>query len=85
MLAKLPENEALETCARCLYGAAWHAPLAEGLGVSDRSLRRWTSLQAPIPAGIWEELRALLIAHSLEARDLAAQLPTAERSPQSTD
>src|SRR5258707_782538 len=64
-LANLSESEVMETCARCLYGEGWRSPLAEALGVSERSLRYWMANERPIPPGIWVEIRGLLIAHSL--------------------
>lgn len=80
-LSKMPELEALDICGSLLYGKdVWHRPLADGLGISEKSVRRWVHKGAPIPPGIWPEIRALLIAHSLAARDLAAQLPSERKS-----
>lgn len=51
----------LEQVGRALYGEAWQAPLARALGSStDRALRRWLAGDQPVPAGVWNDLFALV-------------------------
>ena len=55
---------------RALYGALWQAEMARALGVSDRTVLRWASGEAPIPAGVWQEIPNLIIDRSNELADL---------------
>lgn len=65
----------LEKAGAALYGpATWKHPLARDLGVSLRALRRWAADEYPVPDDYWPKIRALLIAHSLACRDIAAEL-----------
>lgn len=67
----------LEKAGVALHGENWKAPLARDLGVSLRALRRWAAGENAVPDDCWPKLRALLIQHSLDCRDLAATLPKA--------
>ena len=69
------ETALLERACTALHGADWRAPSARDLGVGLRNFRRIADGEAPIPPGIWTELRALLIGHSLTCRDIAVELP----------
>jgi hypothetical protein len=40
----------LAAIGNALYGPRWQTPLAEALGVSDRTVRRWVAGQ-PVPDG----------------------------------
>lgn len=53
---------AAELAAACLglWGRNWQGPLARALGVSDRTVRRWASGDAPIPDGVAREIRGIL-------------------------
>jgi hypothetical protein len=74
----------LEKAGIALYGpTTWKHPLARDLGISLRGFRRMTEDQAPIPDGLWADLRGLLLAHSLECRDIAVTLP--KGSPRTPD
>ena len=56
-----------------LYGAQWQTQLAEALGVADRTVRRWVAGQA-IPAGVRDDLRALVHDRRGELAELAKRL-----------
>jgi hypothetical protein len=40
-------------------GASWKHELARYLNISDRTMRHWIRGDAPIPSGVWFELRLL--------------------------
>jgi hypothetical protein len=42
-----------------LYGPSWRAVLADALGVSERTIRRWSNGEFPIPEHVAGELAAL--------------------------
>jgi hypothetical protein len=66
--------EQLTGYGRLLYGAEWQTPLAEALGVADRTVRRWVGGDSPIPAGIPAELLELLEAHRAKLEAAIARL-----------
>lgn len=43
-----------------LFGLHWQSELARALNVSDRTVRRWLAAGA-FPAGVWADLRVLLV------------------------
>jgi len=51
--------ELLIEAAAALYGAQWQSALADGLGVADRTVRRWVAGQ-PIPEGVRADLLRLV-------------------------
>ena len=42
-----------------LYGSRWQTDLAEALGVSDRTVRRWVADPEIVPAVAWSDMRRL--------------------------
>lgn len=50
----------LTAAGEAVYGERWQTKLAEMLGVSTRTLRRWVSGANPIPEGIEENVKALV-------------------------
>jgi len=52
----------LASMGRALYGERWQTSLASDLHVADRTMRRWLVGESPIPDGVENELRGLLIA-----------------------
>ncbi len=56
---------------RALYGARWYTPMADDLGVAQRTVRRWAAGEYDPPPGVWDELRALAARKSRELTDLA--------------
>lgn len=49
----------LERRGRALYGERWQTPLAEALGVTDRTMRRWLAGTFGIPEPIAAEIASL--------------------------
>ena len=59
------DQEHLTAVGRALYGDRWQSDIARDLGVSDRTIRRWVSGE-DIPAGVWRDLLALVLAREKE-------------------
>lgn len=70
------ETAQLERACHAIHGADdWKRPSARDLGINIRTFRRMTDGDTPIPAGVWRDLRGLLLAHSTLCRQVAADLP----------
>jgi hypothetical protein len=67
----------LVRCGRALFGDRWQTPLAEALGVNDRTMRRWVSGDAAIRTGIGTDLHRLLLERNLEIDVLLEEMPRA--------
>ncbi len=67
------DRDLLIAGATALFGAQWQTPLAEALGVADRTVRRWVAGQA-IPEGVRDDLRALVKARRGDLAGLAKRL-----------
>ena len=65
----------LRAAGEALYGPRWQSDLARDLKVSDRTVRRWDAGQNDVPAGVWDELRALLKARGLALASVRRKLP----------
>jgi hypothetical protein len=68
-------SDLLARTGEALYGAQWQSPLARDLGVSDRTMRRWSS--AGPPERIFGELLALVRARSTVLGEIAEALEQA--------
>lgn len=51
---------------RALYGARWRAAMADDLGVSERTVRRWAKGEFEVPEGVLRELREKCAAKAQE-------------------
>ena len=51
--------ETLRDVGAMLFGSLWQTDLAEALGVSDRTVRRWVSGETGIPPAVWLEIASL--------------------------
>lgn len=51
---------------RALYGARWRAAMADDLGVSERTVRRWAKGEFQVPEGVLRELRQKCVAKATE-------------------
>jgi len=70
----MTDTELLRAVGAALCGSCWHQALAGMLGVSERNMRRWAAGTAPVPAGVWLELDAVLIGRNQDLRrELAAR------------
>lgn len=50
----------LREVGEALFGPRWQSDLARALNVADRTVRRWDAGSHDVPAGAWDDLRALL-------------------------
>jgi hypothetical protein len=66
--------EFLNRVASVLYGARWHAALADDVGVSVRQVQRWLAKLRPIPRDIWPTLDRRLAERHYAIRNLRGQL-----------
>ena len=64
----------LAKCGRALYGPQWQTPLAQALGVADRTVRRWARGDTPTPVGVYIDLLLLTQEHAATLDDLGGQL-----------
>ena len=55
----VPNHFLLIEVAEALFGPSYRVPLAEALGVHERTLRRWLSGETEVPVGVWHDLRRL--------------------------
>lgn len=46
----------IKRAGEALFGNQWQTPLAEALGVSDRTMRRWTAGDTPVPRGVLDDI-----------------------------
>lgn len=63
----------LHIIGRALYGRAWQRDLAEALGVSERTVRRWVAGH-PVPAGAWADIAGVASRKSAEMKRIAREL-----------
>lgn len=68
-----PVND-LRAVGEALFGPSWQTPLADSLGVSDRTVRRWLAGQAGIPGGVWAEIGAICNSRGEHLKWLAANI-----------
>ncbi len=62
----------LHEVGAALWGPRWQSEMAEALGVSDRTVRRWVAGD-PIPSGIWADLSRLMQKRAAKLVDLTAR------------
>lgn len=66
---------------QALFGPHWVRPLAEALGVSERTMRYWHDGTREPPAGIYREASAMITARRAELAALKAEISaTVKRS-----
>jgi hypothetical protein len=68
------DPERLARIGRILYSDQWQVPLAAGLGINDRTVRRWAAGKSPIPESRWAEIKALGKRRSTEIQKAIAAL-----------
>lgn len=52
-------SDHLRAVGEALYGPNWQTPLAEALGVADRTVRRWAAGDFAVPDGVWSDIAKL--------------------------
>jgi hypothetical protein len=55
----------LREIGEAMYGARWKKDLAGDLGVNERTIRRWSAGEWPVPAGTYDALRKLIDTQAL--------------------
>ena len=50
----------LNDVGTALYGPRWFSPLAEALGVNNRSIRRWVTGECEPSPGVWRDLEGVI-------------------------
>src|SRR5262249_32434366 len=70
----LLSKELLQTVGEFTYGEEWQAPLARGLGVNERTMRRWVAGTDKIPSGVWRDLGSKLEIWHRALGQLAAEV-----------
>jgi hypothetical protein len=66
--------DTLEQVGQALYGAMWRTALGEALGVNERTIRRWSSGESPIPDGVSADVRKLVHDRISKLASLAEKL-----------
>lgn len=61
----------LSRLAGAIYGEDWQTPLAQALGVADRTVRRWAAGDSPVPDGVAAALIAASEAWAIVEREIA--------------
>lgn len=64
----------LAECGESLFGQKWRVDLAQALGVSERTVRRWAAGSSPVPGDVWLEINSLLSSRAKRLREMAALL-----------
>ena len=64
----------LRAAGEALYGLRWQAPLARDLDVATRTVQRWADGTRGIPAGLADDIRALLKQRIENLRELVGGL-----------
>jgi hypothetical protein len=69
--------ELFRQVGEALHGSEWRMPLSRDLGVNYLTIRRWQSAAAPIPPGVVDELRRLLVEKIADQTAVLAALQAA--------
>lgn len=64
----------LQECGEALYGPRWQTDLANALGVSDRTMRRWAAEPGSVPRGIYTDLHRMALERAMALEALAERL-----------
>lgn len=64
----------LAECGEALYGPRWQSDMARGLGVSDRTMRRWVAGTHDVPRGVYTDLLRLTQERAELLESLAGRL-----------
>jgi hypothetical protein len=67
--------EDLSKKGRALHGERWQTALAQDLGVTDRTMRRWLAGHSPIPDRVEAQLQGLLARRMGELRGVSEERP----------
>lgn len=59
----------LREAGELLYGPRWQSELAESIGVSNRTIRRWVSGEWPVAEGAWSDILDIVRERRSELKD----------------
>lgn len=66
-------HDLLAQCGEALWGTRWQTDLAEAVGVSDRTVRRWIAGER-IPPGVFVDLMRIALERSAYLDSLADEM-----------
>ena len=66
-------HDLLAQCGEALWGSRWQSDMAEALGVSDRTVRRWVAGER-IPPGVFLDLIRLTAERSAYLDQITEEL-----------
>lgn len=66
-------NSYLPRVGQALWGTRWQTDMAEALGVSDRTVRRWVAGER-VPQGVWVDMIGIMDTRAAALNDLASTL-----------
>ena len=72
------KTRTLNMVGKALYGALWQTRLSNAIGVNDRTMRRWSYGDVPIPATLRNELLMVAERRRREIDDAIRLLRTEE-------
>jgi DNA-binding XRE family transcriptional regulator len=75
----MTDSEAIRLIGKALFGSQWQTDLANALGVSSRTVRRWVSGEDNPRAGVWQDLAALVRDREQRLRQILAGDDLAQR------
>lgn len=72
-------SKLLRDTGEALYGPRWQTDLAQVLGISDRTIRRWVSGADDVPSGAYLDLWRICEERVADIEDVIPQLKVAAR------
>lgn len=66
-------HDLLAQCGEAMWGPRWQSDLAEAVGVSDRTVRRWVAGER-IPPGVFMDLIRLAVERAAYLDQLADEM-----------
>ena len=74
----------IERVGETLWGPSWTSEMALALGINGRTVRRWRSGEADVPAGVWTDLVTVIGSreHRMAQLRLDVALEAARHAPQ---
>jgi helix-turn-helix protein len=66
----MTDAELIRAIGEALFGTRWQTALADALGVTTRTIRRWLTGEDQPRPGVWRELHALLTERGQQMREL---------------
>jgi transcriptional regulator with XRE-family HTH domain len=64
------DSELIRAIGEALFGTRWQTDVADALGVSSRTVRRWLTGEDQPRPDVWRELHALLTQRGQQIREL---------------